>query len=204
MAEPNKAKVEGLYRAGVEAIATITSTFGADEWANPACGDWSAADTARHLVAVANWYHDWLDRALAGRSDAPFGEAEFDSRNSAGVAGLQDIDGPEAVVLFSTRANEYLDRALTEWQLPFGYPAGTVTVGLHVGIAATEWHLHAWDLAGRTNQYSPADPAELLIAAGLAVAKTKGGLGGRLLALGVPLAAKRSPWDTLLKESGRR
>lgn len=205
MSSPNQSAVEELYRSGVAAIEDITTSFiEARDWQAPACGEWNAAETVRHLVGVVDWYHDWLDRALDGDPTPPFSESEFNERNAARVAEFEGIDGPAATERFSVRSTDYLDRASKAWDVPYGFPAGTTTVGLHVGIAATEWHLHAWDLtAGRAERHQPAAPTELFKAAGAAMAEAKGGLQGRLLPLAVPLAAKRSPWRTILKQSGR-
>jgi uncharacterized protein (TIGR03083 family) len=195
--------VEALYRSGVAAIQTITSSFD-EEWGRPACGQWDATDTVRHLVCVADWYHQWLDRALDGDATRPFDESEFETRNAKGVAAFQDLNGPQAVDRFAERTASYLERASQSWNLPYGFPAGTITVGLHVGIAATEWHLHAWDLtAGEPDRHQPTNPAELFLAAGAAMAEAVGGIQGHTLSVMVPLGAKRSPWKTLLKQTGR-
>lgn len=196
--------VRSLFLSGVRAIEEIVASFEGDDWANTTCGEWDAADTARHLVGVIDWYEDWLDRAIEGHSDPPFAPAEFEVRNAAGIAELKHLDGPTAIAEFARRARDYLDRAGDRWNIPFGYPPGTITVGLHLGIAATEWNLHAWDLAsGQGRLFQPEEPALLFKAAGSAVAATKEGLQGQLLGLVVPLASKRSPWNAILKESGR-
>jgi hypothetical protein len=145
---------------------------------------------------------------LNGRSTVKrlrrFLSASFEERNAEIVAALQGLDGPTAVARFGARSSADLDRVSKAWDLPYGFPAGTVTAGLHVGIAATEWHLHAWDLiAGQVEPHRPASPAGLFKAAGAAMAVAKGGLQGRLLGLAIPLAATRSPWQTILKQSGR-
>lgn len=153
---------------------------------------------------MADWYHDWLDRALDGAAIPPFPEREFDERNAKIVAALRGLDGPAAIARFGERSTEYLKRASKSWDLPYGFPAGTITVGLHVGVAATEWHLHAWDLtSGRGERHQPTSPTELFTAVGAAMAEAKSGLRGRLLGLAVPIAARRSPWQTILKQSGR-
>ncbi len=46
-------QVAHLYCEGVEAIRKATVSIGADGWSRPACGNWNADDTARHLLAVA-------------------------------------------------------------------------------------------------------------------------------------------------------
>ncbi len=174
------------------------------DWAGRGCGKWTAVETVRHLVGVVSWYDEWLDRALQGMSDPPFSESEFDHRNAKAVALLEHLDGPAATAAFSLGARSYLDRATGHLDIPFGYPAGSVAVGLHLGVAAAEWHLHAWDLAnGRKVAYEPDGATSLFLGAGACVAAAKGGVSGRLLGLAIPIAAKRAPWKTMLKESGR-
>jgi uncharacterized protein (TIGR03083 family) len=204
MAHPKRAEVLEQYAAGVSAISQIASQFNADEWNRPACGDWSAADTVRHVLGVVDWYHEWLDRAMAGVVSAPFDPSEFEQRNSAAVEQRRDRSGPAALGEFVDRATDYVDRAAPLWNEPYGFPLGTVTVGLHVGVAATEWHLHAWDLSSPSSRYEAANAEQLFVVAGTAMARVTGGLRGRMLGLAVPLAAKRNPWTGLLTRSGRR
>jgi len=192
------------YLSGVQAVEETVAAFDAGDWRGRGCGEWNAADTVRHLVGVIGWYEQWLERALSGVSAVPFPESDFETRNAAAVGELQHLDGPAALADFGTRARSYLDRTAGHLDAPFGYPGGTVTVGLHLGVAAAEWHLHAWDVAaGRGTEYEPDDPASLFLGAGACVAAAKGGIGGKILGLLVPIAARRSPWQTLLKESGR-
>ena len=194
------AEVAANYLSGVEAIETVAASLSEAQWDRPACGSWDATQTARHLLGVIGWYHEWLARARAGDSSPPFPESDFDGRNEEALCALDRLSGPEAVVAFAASARSYLDDASSDWSLPFGYPGGSVTVGQHVGIAAVEWHLHAWDL---NTEHRPTNAESLFIGAGACVAAAKGGLAGRGLAIAVPLAAKRQPWERLVKESGR-
>ena len=139
--------VLSLYDEGVEALAATADGLTPSEWEQPACGEWTAAELARHVFAVAGWYHDWLDRAERGDPTPVFDARDLAMNNAEALEGLTDLDGPAAVALFVHRARAYRDRLPAEWDLPFGYPRGTVTAGLHAGIAACEWHLHTWDLA---------------------------------------------------------
>lgn len=201
---PAQAEVVGLYESGVAAVERITADFDHAAWASPACGEWSATTTAQHLVGVIDWYEAWLDRALTGVAAPPFAESEFTVRNQAGIEAHSDLGGPEAVQVFAERARAYVGRATAHWNAPYGFPAGIVTVGLHCGIAATEWHLHAWDLSAVSGRRHEPEQARLLMrSAGEAMAMAKGGVGGRLLGVVVPLASTRKPWRTLLKQSGR-
>lgn len=200
----NSDAVTALYVNGVLAVVNVTERFDQVAWSETACGDWHAADTARHLVAVVDWYDEWLDRAISGDSSIPFEEDEFESRNRVGIERYSDLDGPAAVTKFKTRAGEYLARVGSEWNRPFGYPGGIITAGLHCGIAATEWHLHAWDLSTvRGPTHEPSHANELMVAAANAIAAGKGGFQGRLIRKAAPMASKRQPWKRLLSESGR-
>ncbi len=194
--------VATLYREGVSAI--VAAGIDAQRWTRPACGKWTAADTARHVLAVARWYDSWLDRALTGDVSRPFAESALDERNDRELRGLRHVDGPEAIEGFEKFATAYLTRAVAHWDTPFSYPFGTVTVGLHLGVAATEWHLHAFDLARSANRtYSPNDPEALFLAAGACVVGTKPALQRAILRRLLPLGARRHPWTTILRQSGR-
>ena len=122
----------------------------------PPAATWTASDLARHVLAVARWYHDWLDRAERGDAAPPFGVSELAARNAAALEELAGLDGAEAVARFVTTAHAYRDRLPAHWDLPYGYPRGTVTAGLHAAMAACEWHLHAWDLAHAVGAGPPA------------------------------------------------
>lgn len=197
--------VTHLYRDGVDAIIAVTSSFDDASWAAPACGTWDGADTALHVLGVARWYGQWLDRALAGTTSLPFPATEIDQHTNENLEALRGIDGPTATEQFGKTALAYLDRATDNWDLPYSYPYGTATVGLHLGVAATEWHLHAFDLArsiGRVHE--PHDAPALFRAAGLCVAATKPALRGAILRRLVALGARYRPWHTILRESGRK
>ena len=72
MTAPPPDAVLAQYRAGVDAFAEVAGRIDGSGWDLPACGSWTAAETARHVASVAGWYHDWLDRALAGDHSRPF------------------------------------------------------------------------------------------------------------------------------------
>ena len=198
------ATVLRLYDEGVEALAAAAGALGPDEWGRPACGAWAASELARHVLAVAQWYEGWLDRAERGDTAPPFDVSELAARNAAALEELSGLDGPEAVSRFVTAAGRYRARLPARWDLPYGYPRGTVTAGLHAGTAACEWHLHAWDLAHATGHgHRPADPAALYAAAGACLAAAEGGVKGRVAAALIPLGARLRPWEAVLRRSGR-
>jgi len=194
-----------LYDEGVDRFAALAGRLQPrDDWERPACGSWTAAELARHVLAVAGWYHTWLDRAESGDASAPFDAEQLAAQNAAALAALEDLPGPDAVTRFVESAHAYRGRVLAEWDLPYGYPRGTVTAGLHAGVAACEWHLHTWDLArARGLDHRPSDPGALFAAAGACLARARGGVGGRVTAAFIPLGSRLGPWHSLLRRSGR-
>jgi hypothetical protein len=201
----DRRKVTQLYSGGVEATVAITAAFDEGMWAAPACGIWNAAETARHLLGVACWYDQWLDRALSGAMSLPFPASEIDRHNNENLQATRGLDGPRAIEQFARTATDYLTRAVDHWDVPYSYPYGTVTVGLHLGVAAAEWHLHASDLArAGDRRHTPQDAPDLFRAAGLCVAATKPAMQAVILRRLLPLGARYRPWQTILRESGRR
>ncbi|MDG2113144.1 MAG: hypothetical protein P8N02_11080, partial [Actinomycetota bacterium] len=67
MSPPQRGEVLELYEEGVNALAGWADQQ--VDWSAIACGEWDCADVARHVAGVADWYHQWLDRALEGSSD---------------------------------------------------------------------------------------------------------------------------------------
>jgi hypothetical protein len=204
MSEVPRDVVLHLYDEGVEAFAGLAGALTGTEWDRPACGKWSATVLTRHVAAVAGWYHEWLDRAEGGDAAPPFRAEELATRNELALAPLVVSSGPDALELFLTRARSYRARLPEAWDLPYGYPRGTVTAGLHAAVAATEWHLHAWDLARSGGSgHRPSDPEALYRGVGACLARAQSGLKGRIAAILVPVGARLSPWEALLRRSGR-
>jgi hypothetical protein len=193
-----------LYGEGIDAFARLAGELTAEDWERRVCGEWSALVLTRHVAAVAGWYHEWLDRAERGDATPPFGGKELAARNELALEPLAGTSGPAALALFVTRAMSYAGRLPAAWDLPYGYPRGTVTAGLHAAVAATEWHLHSWDLARSGGSgHRPSDPDALYRGAGACLAKAQGGMKGRIAAVLVPVGARLSPWEALLRRSGR-
>ena len=204
MRRPDPSAVAEQYRAGVRAIQDATAQLEQASWQVSVCGDWTAEQTARHVLSVAGWYHDWLDRAQAGTASMPFDQGDMDARTAAALTEVGDLDGPTAVARFVDAADRYLNRVIQDWDVPYGYPAGVVTAGLHCGIAATEWHLHAWDLSGATGpRHRPEDPAGLFDAAASCLAAAQGGVSGSAVGLMIPVGRRLAPWENMLRRSGR-
>lgn len=197
MTAPDRSALLAVYREGVDAFARLAArTADAGAWHHVACGTWTAADVARHELDVVGWYHGWLDRALAGDASPAFDIAVIDEITAAGVDALAAVPPAEAVERFVGEASRYAERLEPNWDLPFGYPRGTVTAGLHAGLAASEWHLHTWDLARALGEdHRPGDPGTVLAGA-LACMRAVGQT--------VPdLPADADPWPLVLAGSGR-
>jgi uncharacterized protein (TIGR03083 family) len=202
---PEPAVVLALFNEGVEAFVRLAGqAAAADAWDRPACGTWSAADLARHELDVIGWYHGWLDRALAGDASPAFDIDVIDERTDAGVRALADVDPGDAVARFAAEAPRYAERLEPNWDLPFGYPRGTVTAGLHAGMAVCEWHLHSWDLARALGtDHRPSDPGTILVAASACRAAT-GGIRQKVERTLASVAARTHAWETILSSSGRK
>jgi uncharacterized protein (TIGR03083 family) len=203
---------------GIDAIEGVAGRYTDAQWAGPTpCDEWDAAQLAGHVVCVSGWYHAWLDRAEAGDATAPFSGDLLPEQNRRALEQLQAswtgsaaVDGPASIADYTTSARAYADRLGPVWDLPYGYPRGTVTAGLHAGTAAVEWHVHAWDLARSIGaDHRPSDPETLLRAAATTQAAAQVGRG-RGLAGGVArsVSARRArrdgdPWRFLLGVAGR-
>jgi uncharacterized protein (TIGR03083 family) len=197
--------VEELYASGAAAIASVTAGYSDADWSRPACGRWTGTELAGHLVTVIGWYHDWLDRGLAGIIEPAFPIDSLDTATVAALATLPDGTGPDRIATFTAEAQRYADRLVAHWDAPFAYPRGTVTAGLHAGVAAVEWHVHAWDFAtasGRNHEPEHAD--RLFLAAARCQLSLLGGVQARAGLQAARLAAHRRPWEQLLHRMGRQ
>jgi hypothetical protein len=198
------ATVLGLYRSGVEAIRDQVDGWDDARWAQPVCGVWSGTDLAGHLVTVIGWYHDWLDRGLAGETTPVFPIDALDTETIAALTALPSGSGPERIATFAADAGRYAYRLTEHWDAPVAYPRGLVTAGLHAGVAAVEWHVHAWDFARAAGAgYEPADAGALLVAAARCQLTADGGIRSRVGGPLARVAARRSPWGQLLRRMGR-
>jgi uncharacterized protein (TIGR03083 family) len=198
-------EVLGLYHDGVQGVGTVVRGWTAQDWQRSACGSWSAEQLAGHLLCVVRWYHQWLDRALVGESNPPFRVDEIPACNDRALDELETAAPIERTAQFQEQAERYAQRLADSWDLPYGYPYGTVTAGLHAGAAAAEWHLHAWDLATAVGaDHRPGDPAALFEMTATCMLTARGGLPARLTIPILPTLALRDPWGQLLRRSGRR
>jgi hypothetical protein len=193
--------VVAMYTEGVSAIEAVTSGWSSEHWQQTASGKWSALDLAGHLVCVIDWYHQWLSAAEQGSADPPFSADDLSARNDKALVELEIASPEERIARFVTEAHRYAARLPAQWETPYGFPYGTITAGLHAGVAAGEWHLHAWDLSGGTHR--PVDPAALFRAVGAGMSAAQGKGSAAVAKVVLPLVARRQPWKQLLHRSGR-
>jgi Mycothiol maleylpyruvate isomerase N-terminal domain len=181
---------------GVEEAAAAASDWRA---ATP-CPGWAAVDLAGHLLAVATYYHRLLDAAERGEplTDRPTGVA-LGNMNARDLAALGSPTpagavGPARIAEYARSARGYHSRLQSaEWDRPIAtwQGLGTLTVGEHAGVAAGEWHLHAWDLARSAGRHHrPHDPRTVLAARAQLLHRVPPDLDG-------------DPWNNLIVLSGR-
>lgn len=199
-------QVIAQFDEGVATISELASQREGRAWHKSVVGEWSGHELARHLLVIAGWYHEWLDAALEGNGTQPFPAKQLDDRNELAILDIRDLDGPEAIAQFVDRATGYSDRlrqasTTTKWSAPYGFANGVSTVGGHAGIAAAEWHLHAWDLSG--GEWAPTNPRELYLAVGHGMTATQPKWKRQITRRVVSRIAARDPWLDLLKRSGR-
>ena len=141
------------HNSGIDAIRLIASRFEDQDWdAQSGCEGWSARDLAGHLVAVANLWHEILDRAEAGDSSLIFPFEDFAEWNTSSLAALPDESGQERIARYAERASAFVDRVRDHEDLLVGAPPASVsavpmTLDLFTRFNPSEWHLHALDLA---------------------------------------------------------
>lgn len=135
------------YLDGADALVKVGERFGAADWERAsACTGWDVAALVGHVLCVVRWHHDWLDRTEVGAVSLPWPAAELAEHNQAALDDLGVAGGPNRLDAFRAATSRYAERLPPLWYLPFAYPGGVVTAGLHAVLAAGEWHLHAWDL----------------------------------------------------------
>lgn len=135
---PDPAAGQAAYRAACWAFAAVAADIGADDWSRPsACAGWSALDVVGHVVCVARWHHEWLDRAETGERSPSFPLSELADRNAAALTALEISAGPDRVTAFVELTAAYADRITAHWDLPYTYPPGTVSTGVHTVLART-------------------------------------------------------------------
>lgn len=197
---------EELYTDGLKALKFHAGNISSHQWdVITVCGDWSAAELARHLLGVTRWYHEWLDRAIAGDMALPFAQTELDQRNAEVIDSLGRLSGPKALAEMLPLAEKYLVRASDHLERPYAFPFGISTVGTHLAGVAGEWHLHAWDFSTAGNDlHVPENEGDLFRAVAKLIGGTQTGAQGMITRMATPLVSRRNAWNRLLMASGRK
>jgi hypothetical protein len=175
MSRMSRAGVLAAYRDGITVICELAVQFTDAAWLGQTpCTEWRAVDLAGHLRCVADDYHEYLDdapvsrlaRLMAAGAPADSLARKLARQNAAELAALPDGPGPEHIAAFAESARAYGRRLYAAWEQPHhSYRGNVVTVGAMAGVACSEWHLHAWDLARTLGKdYRPADPGLVLAA----------------------------------------
>jgi hypothetical protein len=188
-------RVLDAIRSGVTAAAD--AAVHAEPTAATGCAGWRVHDLTRHLEAIAGAYVLWAGAALGGRIMTLRTGDELAAYNTAMLDRLPDLPTPEHVDRFRALATDHARLVAAGWDLPMARTAAGVplTVGEHAIVAATEWHVHAWDLAsGRDRRHEPGPATLVLCAAWDAVLAP---------ALGADPNARPDTWTSLLTATGR-
>jgi len=202
--------VLAAYDAGVAAICQLAEQFDDVTWgAQTPIPEWRAFEVAGHLRCIADDFHEYLDEAPVSRYARLMATGahpdtlarKLARQNAAELAALADAPPAEHIAAFAVSARSYAARLAAVWDLPHHqYRDTVVTVGGMAGAAATEWHLHAWDLARALGlDYRPADAAAVL--AGWQVGMPHLPLAG--WSPGARSVRHLDPWHAVLAASGR-
>jgi hypothetical protein len=195
--------VQRNFAEGVDAIERYAGSYTDDQWTRSALGVWDASEVLTHVDHMAHWYHERVDRALAGDLSQPFPGDDFDRWTVEQVAAAPRALPRERAADFGATARAYAERLPDVWGTPMWHVGATLTVGQHAALAAVEWHAHAWDLARVIGvEHRPQQPATLAAGAAEAVTVAQ---RNRTVQRVVPWVAahQRDPWRSVLKRLGR-
>ncbi|MHB1488541.1 MAG: GNAT family N-acetyltransferase [Acidimicrobiales bacterium] len=180
------------YRRGAAALVEMGASISAADWWRPsACAGWNATSLVGHMLCVIGWHHDWLDRAEVGDTSRPWPAWELDERNRIELDRLEPTSGPERLQRFAAEAHRYAERLRDTWVLPYAYPGGLLTAGMHAVLAAGEWQLHTWDLGEAIGAGHAPDERDARL------------IRQVWLHLGRSVTEEGDPWAALLEASGR-
>lgn len=190
---------------GVARVGRGAKNLSTQQWNEPCCGPWTAAETARHLLSLARAHHRWLDAAISGDTSIAHPPAALDPENHAAIEFLSETTGPEAIAEFVRTAGRYANRVSDHWDRPIAVPGGVVSVGQHCALIALEYHLHAWDLAQMNGdtRYEPPRVKQLLTAVSEAQASQASGVTALRILTVAWIRHRYQAWRYMLSKSGR-
>lgn len=146
MTSPDRDAILAAVRDGIEALGSRIADV--PPQAPTPCADWSALDLVRHLEAIAGAYLLWAGSAVGGRVARLRTGRDLHAYNTLMLDRLPDLSVLDHARRFRDLADDHVRLARVTWTIPMlETPDGTVlAVGRHAGVAAVEWHVHAWDL----------------------------------------------------------
>lgn len=182
-------RVLACYAGGVEAVATIAEEIA--DWGAPTpCEAWRAADLAAHLRTTAERFALVLAHARAGAPVPVVRGAELARLNDEMIDAAPRAAPRAHVAAFVEAARRYAEVLGEAWEVRPFMAGWDCSAGEHAGVAAGEWHVHAWDLARAAGRgHTPADPG--------AIAEAY-----RTTLTWLPLAPG-DPWRSVLRAQGR-
>jgi uncharacterized protein (TIGR03083 family) len=146
-----------VARGATEWLRDELSTLTPEQWQTPnACGVWSVADVAAHLVWVADLYSDGIRRALADDVEpsrdvtAPTNASTRHAEIAEIAFAYRDELGDQVLDRFS-RANLQLVElfeglAPEDWDRPAYHPAEVAPIRRLLSRHVLEVCVHGWDL----------------------------------------------------------
>lgn len=196
MRTPDRGATLAAVAAGAEAVVAAVRD-GRPDAASP-CAGWDALTVVRHLEGIAGAYLLWTGSSLGGRIARMRTGVEAASYNATILDRLPRLGLAEHLDRFVALASDHVRLAHVTWTTPMLETPDDVllTVGQHAGVAAVEWHVHAWDLARSQGRQHTPDPASLAVC----VAAWEEVLAD---VTGTVLDETAAPWPALLVATGR-
>src|SRR5580700_6056032 len=115
----SRAGVLAAYRDGVTVICELAAQFTDASWlAATPCTEWRAVDLAGHLRCLDDAPASRLARLMSTNAPADSLARKLARQNSAELAALPDVSGPEHIMAFAESARSYGRRLSPSWDLP--------------------------------------------------------------------------------------
>lgn len=196
MKAPDRATTLGAVVAGIDAVVAAVRD-GRPDAASP-CTGWDALTVVRHLEGIAGAYVLWAGSSLGGRIARMRTGVEAADYNATILARLPRLGLAEHLDRFVTLACDHVRLARVTWTTPMLQTPDDVilSVGQHAGVAAVEWHVHAWDLARSQGRQHTPDADSLAVCVG-AWEEVLADVAGRAL------DDEAAAWPALLAATGR-
>lgn len=182
-------------RVGIAAVENACHDV--TDWSAPTpCERWDALTLLRHLHSISAEYLAWIDDARLELVRHAKLKAERVYANDVALASLPTLKPDAHLTSYLSKALRHLQFADRWWDLTMKVTTvGTWTVGQHVGIAAIEYHVHAWDL--RRSQGRDHRAGDAVFLAEVWERHVGPAVGARLP------DHRGDPWTALLEATGR-